>query len=63
MKERPDVDYTTAREQGMDVEEREDPKKKNPFVVPPKPRAVRRGMLAVLAVNIVGLIAVMIYLY
>ena len=63
VKEGPDVDYMTAQEQGMAVEENEGDKEKNPFVVPPKPKAVRLGMLMVLAVNIIGLVAVMIYLY
>jgi len=63
IKDGPDVDYMTAEEQGMAVEEKEDPKVKNPFTVPPKPKVVRLGMLALLAVNIIGLIAVMIYTY
>ena len=63
VKDGPDVDYTTAREQGMSVEEEEDPKKKNPFVTPRKPKAVRLGMIAILAVNIIGLMTVTIYLY
>jgi hypothetical protein len=63
VKEGPDVDYMTAREQGMDVEEEEDPRRKNPFVVPRKPKAVRLGMLSVFVINIIGLTAVMIYLY
>lgn len=63
IKEGPDVDYMTAREQGMAVEEKEDPKVKNPFTTPRKPKVVRLGMLAVLAVNIIGLVAVMIYMY
>lgn len=58
-----DMDYMTAQKQGMSVEEKEDPKEKNPFVTPRKPKAVRLGMLLVLAVNIIGLAAVMIYLY
>ena len=63
VKEGPDVDYMTAREQGMAVEEKEDFRERNPFTVPRKPKAVRLGMLAVFTVNIIGLIAVMIYLY
>ena len=62
-KKGPDVDYTTAQEQGMGVDAAEHTKEKNPFAVPPKPKVVRLGMVVVLGVNIIGLIVTMICLY
>lgn len=59
----PDVDYTMAEEQGMGVDAAKETKEKNPFAVPRKPKAIRLGMLAVLAANIIGLVIMTIYLH
>jgi hypothetical protein len=69
VKQTPDVDYTTAEEQGMDVgakmdaDAKKETKEKDPFALPEKPKVVRLGMLVLLVLNITGLIVEMIYLY
>lgn len=63
VKRTPDVDYTTAEEQGMDVGAKKETKEKDPFALPKKPKVVRLGMLVLLILNIAGLIVEMIYLY